>query len=268
MNAIHEIIQEVALVGLSQAKFFEHAAFYGGTALRILYGLDRFSEDLDFSLLKSNSDFDLNPYLNSVQEELQGFGVKVKIEHKIKHPPTQILSAFLKTNTLETFLLIDLPAEERKHIALNEQLKIKFEIDIDPPPNFDTEVKFLLSPLPCSVRTFTLPNLFAGKMHALLCRKWKVRIKGRDWYDFVWYITNQVPIHLSHLEARMKQSKDLKETDKLSRDLFQQLLQEKILQLPIDMAKQDILPFLRDKRKIDVWSKDFFLSLIPKIQYF
>ncbi len=267
VNAIHEIIQEIALVGLSRAKFFEHASFYGGTALRILYGLDRFSEDLDFSLLKPEANFNLHPYLRSIEEELQAFGIRVKIEQKIKHPPSQILSAFLKTNTLETFFLVDLPEQERQKIHLNEQLKIKFEVDVDPPPNFDTEVKFLLSPIPHSVRSFTLPNLFAGKMHALLFREWKIRIKGRDWYDFVWFVSNKTPIYLPHLEARMRQSKNWNRSDSLTQKIFENLLVEKIDKLSIEMAKNDILPFLRDKRRIEVWSREFFLSLIPQILY-
>jgi predicted nucleotidyltransferase component of viral defense system len=266
VNAIHEIIQEIALVGLSRANFFEKAAFYGGTALRILYGLDRFSEDLDFSLLTPDPHFKLHSYLLSVEEELKGFGLRVKIEHKLKHP-SQIVSAFLKTNTLETFFHIDLPEQERKKIALQEQLKIKFEVDTDPPPDFDTEVKFLLSPIPSSIRSFSLPDLFAGKMHALLFREWKVRIKGRDWYDFVWFVSNRIPLHLAHLEARMRQAKNWTNPAPLTPEAFRQLLEDKIRSLSIEMAKSDILPFLRDKRKIDIWSQDFFLSLIPQISY-
>ncbi len=267
VNAIHEIIQEIALVGLSRAKFFECAAFYGGTALRILYGLDRFSEDLDFSLLSPIPHFDLTPYLRSVEEELRGFGVHVTVEQKIKHPPSQILSAFLKTSTLETFLLIDLSEQDRPKVALSEQLKIKFEIDVDPPSDFETEMKFLLSPIPHAVRTFTLPNLFAGKMHALLCRAWKVRVKGRDWYDLVWFIANGVPLHLGHLEARMRQSKHWEGVGPLTIKAFQQQLQEKIVSLQIDAAKSDILPFLRESRNVEIWSPQFFADLVARIVY-
>ena len=265
INAVHEIIQEIALVGLSRAKFFEHAAFYGGTALRILYGLDRFSEDLDFSLLQPQSDFSLHSYLSGVQEELKGFGVNGTIEHKTKAHPSSILSAFLKANTMETFLLIDLPEQERRKITHNQKFKIKFEIDTDPPPAFETEVKFLLRPIPFSVKSFTLPNLFAGKMHALLFRKWEIRVKGRDWYDFVWFVSNQVPLHLAHLEMRMRQTNQWKE--RLTPEIFRSLLEDKINHLPIDLAKEDVVPFLRDRKKIDVWSKEFFLSLVSRVSF-
>lgn len=265
VNAIHEVIQEIALIGLSRGKFFDVAAFYGGTALRILYGLDRFSEDLDFSLLAPDENFILDPYFPYLEEEFKGFGINVKIEKKIKHPPSQILSAFLKTNTLETFFLINLPEKEQKKVASQEQLKIKFEIDIDPPLDFETEYKFLLNPVPHSVRSYTLPNLFAGKMCALLFREWKVRVKGRDWYDFIWFVAKGIPLNLTHLETRMRQSEYWTSPDALTAEVFIDLLVKKIDQVSIDMAKSDILAFVKDPRKVDVWSKEFFLSLVPKI---
>jgi len=254
-------------VGLSRAKFFEHAAFYDGTALRILYNLDRFSEDLDFSLLKPQPDFNINSYLVSVQDELKAFGINVAIEQKIKSRTSPIFSAFLKANTMEISLLIDLPEQERRKIAHNEQLKIKFEIDSDPPPRFETEVKFLLTPIPFSIRSFTLPSLFAGKMHALLFREWKVRVKGRDWYDFVWFVSNRVLLNLDHLEMRMRQTKDWSGSEKLNPDILRGLLENKIKNLPIAAAKGDIRPFIKDNRAIEVWSVEFFLSLIPKIEF-
>ncbi|MCE5318875.1 MAG: nucleotidyl transferase AbiEii/AbiGii toxin family protein [Parachlamydia sp.] len=265
VNAIHEIIQEITLAGLSRANFFEHAAFYGGTSLRILYGLDRFSEDLDFSLLRPQPDFDLRPYLIKAQEELRAFGVDVSIEQKIKAQPSPIFSAFLKANTIELSMLIDLPERERKKISPTEQLRIKVEVDSDPPPGFQTEVKFLLSPIPFSVRSLTLPNLFAGKMHALLFRQWKVRVKGRDWYDFVWFVSRQTRLNLSHLEMRMRQTKHWTGPERLTPDTLYSLLQTKIQHLSIEAAKNDILPFIRNRRAVEVWSRDFFLSLVPKI---
>jgi hypothetical protein len=267
LNKVHEIIQEIALVGLSRARFFDKAAFYGGTALRIFYGLDRFSEDLDFSLITPNVHFALFPFLKKIEEELESFGLIVKVEEKIKHSSSAIVSAFLKTTSLETLLHIDLPLEEKKKIALREQIKVKIEIDTDPPSHFSTEVKFLLSPLPCAVRTFTLPSLFAGKMHALLFRPWKVRVKGRDWYDFVWFVAQNVPLDLKHLQTRMRQSQDLKSKASLSIEDFKKILIQKIETLSIEMAKKDIFPFLVDKRKIEIWSKEFFLSLVSKISF-
>ncbi len=254
-------------MGLWRAKFFEHAAFYGGTSLRILYGLDRFSEALDFSLLKPDPSFDLLPFLKAIEEELEISGLKVTIEHKIKHPEESIRSAFLKAGTLETFIRIGLDEPLKRHTQSNEVIKIKLEIDIDPPPGFSTEIRYLTRPVPFSVRTYSPEDLFAGKMHAALCRPYKVRVKGRDWYDFIWYITKEFRLHLAHLEVRMRQSGHYSSEKPLTKKVFLNLLEEKILGLNVHAAKEDIRRFIRDPREIDGWSTEFFLSLLPKIQF-
>ena len=265
-NAIHEIMQEIALLGLWRAKFFDHAAFYGGTSLRILYGLNRFSEDLDFSLLQPDPSFKLLPFLKAIAEEMEISGLQVNIEHKIKQPEGSIRSAFLKTGTLETFLKIGLDKSLQKHTQSNEEIKIKLEIDIDPPAGFSTEIKYLLTPLPFSVRTYIPEDLFAGKMHALLCRPYKVRVKGRDWYDFLWYMAKGFALNLSHLEIRMRQSGHYTSNKPLTKEIFLSLLEEKIRGLNIESAKEDIRKFIQDQRELEGWSTDLFLSVLPKIQ--
>ena len=262
-KAIQEIMQEIALMGLWRANFFEHAAFYGGTSLRILYGLNRFSEDLDFSLLKPNPAFDLLPYLKAIEEELEISGLVVKVDHKIKHPEESIRSAFLKTGTLETFIRIGLSESLKRHTQSNEIIKIKLEIDIDPPSGFSTEIKYLAKPVPFPVRTYIPEDLFAGKMHAILCRPYKVRVKGRDWFDFIWYIGKKFPLHLAHLESRMRQSGHYVRKQPLKQEILIELMKEKIENLDVDAAKEDIRRFLRSPREIDGWSKDFFVNLLP-----
>jgi predicted nucleotidyltransferase component of viral defense system len=266
-NAIQEIMQEITLMGLWRAKFFEHAAFYGGTSLRILYGLNRFSEDLDFSLLKPDPSFNLLPYLKAIEEELEISGLKVTVEHKVKHPEESIRSAFLKTGTLETFIRIGLDESLKRHTQSNEIIKIKLEIDIDPPAGFATEVKYLIKPVPFSVRTYAPEDLFAGKMHALLCRPYKIRVKGRDWYDFIWYVTKGFHLHLAHLEARMRQSGHYSSEKHLTKEIFLDLLEKKILGLNLNGAKEDIKRFIQNPREIDGWSIDFFKSLLPQIHF-
>lgn len=266
-RAIHEIIQEIALLGLWRSKFFEHAAFYGGTALRILYGLDRFSEDLDFSLLKLNRDFNLLPFLKSIEEELEISGLPIDMKYKNNRPNDTIQSAFLKTGTLETFIRIGLDESLRKYIQSNEVIKIKLEIDIDPPPHFATEVRYLLKPIPFSVRSYIPEDLFAGKMHALLCRPYKVRVKGRDWYDFVWYITKNIPLHLAHLESRLRQSGHYSNKTALTQTNLLDLMKEKIMGLNVTAAKEDIRRFIRDPKALDVWSQDFFLNLLSRLRF-
>ena len=187
LQALREILQEIALLGLWRSKFFDKAAFYGGTALRILYGLDRFSEDMDFSLLSPMDDFELSAYTTALQKELAAFGFDVRIDQRDKSAESAIQSAFLKANTLTQLLVIESSEDLLKTVHRGQILKIKLEIDTDPPPEFETHTRYLLQPIPFAVRTYTLPDLFAGKMHAILCRRWKNRVKGRDWYDLVWY---------------------------------------------------------------------------------
>lgn len=266
-NAIHEIMQEIALLGLWRAKFFEHAAFYGGTSLRILYGLNRFSEDLDFSLLKPDPSFDLLPYLKEVAEELEISGLKVKVEQRIKHPENPIVSAFLKTGTLETFIRIGLDESLKRFTHSDEMIKIKLEVDIDPPLGFATEVRYLAKPIPFSIRSYVPEDLFAGKMHAVLCRAYKVRVKGRDWYDFIWYINKGIPLNLGHLQSRLRQSGNYSSKELLSKSVFLDLLEQKIRSVNFEAAKEDIRRFIRDRREIDGWSAEFFLSLLPQIRF-
>ena len=265
LNALKEIIQEIALLGLWRGKFFEHAAFYGGTALRILYGLDRFSDDLDFSLLESKPDFKLERYLPFVVTELESFGFSVSMKQKEKTFDTKIDSAFLKANTREHLLRVganDKIAKGHKE----EMLTVKFEVDTDPPLGFTTETQFLLEPSSFSVRTLVPEDLFAGKMHALLCRQWKKRIvKGRDWYDFVWYIKKNIPLNLIHLEQRMRQAGNFSGERLTERVLFD-FLREKIDGLNIDAARNDVNVFLKSPHLTEVWSKEFFLSLVSKMK--
>ena len=195
--ALREIMQEVALAGLQRSGFFEKAAFYGGTALRLFHGLDRFSEDLDFSLLEVNPKFSLQPYFEGMVTEFNAIGMQVSIKEKTKAVASSIDSAFLKTETVWKSLVLEgiIP---QAGISVSPGLKIKLEVDRKPPLGFETEEKLLLRPFSFYVKCFALPDLFAGKMHALLFRKWKQRVKGRDWYDLEWYIRKGVPLHLPH----------------------------------------------------------------------
>lgn len=266
VHALREILQEIALLGLWRSKFFEKAAFYGGTALRTLYGLDRFSEDLDFSLLEPMADFELKRYSDALEKELVAFGFEVSVEVKNKTAETAVQSAFLKGNTANQLLVIQAGEEIVRQIPAGQIVRIKLEIDTDPPRGFATENKYLLQPIPFSVRSYTLPNLFAGKMHALLCRRWKDRVKGRDWYDLVWYCTHHPEIHLSHLEERMRQSGHWDAEGPLDVVSFDDLLLEVIANLDVDQAREEVLPFVREPASLDIWSRDFFTEVMKRVQ--
>lgn len=266
INAFKEIIQEIALLGLWRSKFYEHAAFYGGTALRILYGLDRFSEDLDFSLLKPNKNFSLEKYNQAIEDELRGFGFDVTITLKIKSLDNNIQSAFIKADTAKQLILIETPSQLVKKIHHLPQIKIKMEVDINPPQGFFTEAKYLLLPFPFSVNTYQQPDLFAGKLHAILCRQWQNRVKGRDWYDFVWYISHQTPVRLNHLQERLRQSGHWPNDQDLALHDVKTKLLERIKTLDIQSARHDIQPFIRNHDSIAIWSSDFFENLTHRLQ--
>lgn len=266
-NALKEIIQEIALLGLWRAKFFEHAAFYGGTALRILYGMNRFSEDLDFSLLSKQPNFNLSPYLAAVEAELTAMGFSVSVEKRSKSIETAIESAFIKAGTKEHLIKISVPGAMSSRIQSNRLMNVKLEIDTDPPGGFNTEVRTLLQPIPFSVSTFQAPDLFAGKIHAILQRNWKSRVKGRDYYDFVWYIANDIPVHLTHLEQRLIQSGGWTSGKPLNQTELLNLLKTQFGQVDFESAKRDVMPFLRDPDATSLWSVEFFESLLDRLKF-
>ena len=261
-NALKEILQEIALLGLFRANFFDVAAFYGGTALRIFYGLDRFSEDIDFSLIKKTENFDITPYCDFIRDEMAAFGFEAEVTKKVKAVDSNIESAFIKTDTLINLLKIEAITPPVPGIGKNELIKIKLEIDINPPAGADYEVKYLLSPIPFHVRLYSAPSLFAGKIHAILCRDWKSgRVKGRDLYDFVWYLSRSIPVNMYHLEERLKQTGHLKKDDKLTPQVTKQLLEDKFSSLNFEQAKMDVIPFIKDPRALNLWTHDFFISI-------
>jgi predicted nucleotidyltransferase component of viral defense system len=263
-HAIREVVQEIALLGFWRSGFFEQAAFYGGTALRIFHGLNRFSEDLDFSLISEQSSFRLEPALSSVKTELAAWGLSFEAEPKSSGERTGIESAFLKGNTRINLLNIGIPKELNRHVQHNQKITIKLELDTTPPPLAATEIKTHLLPTPFQVRLYDLPSLFAGKLHALLFRDWKSRVKGRDFYDFVWYVGRNVPVNLQHLEARISHSGN-QQTEKLDLAGLQTLLKKRIERVDIAAAAEEVRPFLRDTRELDLWSKGLFMDLTSKL---
>lgn len=253
-HAVREVMQEIALAGLQRGGFFAKAAFYGGTCLRIFHGLPRFSEDLDFSLLAPDPEFSLEPYFDAMRGEFAAFGFEVEIAAHEKSVESAVVSAFIKQGTSIHDVLV----------RGQRILKIKFEVDTDPPPGFATEERLLVQPYSFYAKCYALPDLFAGKMHALLFRKWKNRVKGRDWFDFEWYVRNAVPLHLAHLEQRARQSGDW-DGGVLDEAGFRHLLQHRIETLGIDQARADVRPFLRDARALDIWSARYFHDLAAKV---
>lgn len=264
-NALKEIIQEITLTGLARTKFFDKAAFYGGTALRIFHGLPRFSEDLDFTLLKENLDFKLKPFFSGITQTLQSFGFEVAIEEVTKAQTRKVESAFLKANTRMHLLKIDATGTLSRKVQSNKIMTIKFEVDVQAPLGFETEVLTLFPPLTASVSVLKPSSLFAGKMHAILFRDWKGRVKGRDYYDLLWYLGRRIPLKLGYLEQKMKDGGKIPSHTQLSREEVIKRFEDRIAAIDWEKAKKDVMPFLRDPLEVQPWSTDFFHAAIPHL---
>jgi len=265
LSALREIMQEITLAALSRTDFFEKTAFYGGTALRIFYGLDRYSEDLDFSLLNPNSNFSIEPYFKAIVAEFKSLGLTVSIMEKKKTKQTAVESAFLKAETIWQEIVLEDIIQEIG-VRSNKTLKIKIEVDRQPPINFKTEGKLLLRPFSFYVKCFTKSSLFSGKMHALLFRKWKNRVKGRDWYDLEWYIKNGIPLDVNHFLARAKDTNDWQE-DSISPEQIIELLDKKIESVSFNSIKDDVGKFIKNNDALRIWSPEYFKDIIEKIKF-
>ena len=252
-NAIFEVNQQIILAGLYNGGFFDVAAFYGGTCLRIFYGLQRFSEDMDFSLLLPDKEFDFTKYFKPIIDEFAIVGRQVEIKKKDKKSFGKVDSAFLKDNTD----VYDVTFNTEKSI------KIKIEVDTQPPLKFGTEQKLLMLPHSFMTRCFVLPDLFAGKMHALVYRGWKNRVKGRDWYDLEWYVRHNVPLDFGHLTERIFQF----DNEIVTKDVFINQLKEKLSTANINQVKDDVIPFVKNVKELDIWSNDYFVQLADMIRF-
>jgi predicted nucleotidyltransferase component of viral defense system len=265
-NALKEIVQEIVLLGLQRAKFFEKAAFYGGTALRIIYGLPRFSEDLDFTLYKPDPAFRLDPYFSAMETELNAFGFEVSVERVDKKIATTTESAFVKANTKIHFLKIKSLAKFAAQTQSNEKLQIKFEVDIDPAVIFQSESKFLFQPVGFSIVCLREPDLFAGKLHAFLYRKWKNRIKGRDYYDYAWHLSNKTPLRFDYFLEKAIQSGHLKAGEISNLKDLKTLISKHLKNTDFEKAKTDVEPFIKNQNELEAWGLNYFLAVTDRLE--
>ena len=265
-NAVKEIMQEIVLCGLSRAGFFKKAAFYGGTALRIFYGLDRFSEDLDFSLILPDDSFAISEYFPVLRKEVAAYGINVEITEKEKTADSAIRSAFLKGKTKEQMLLFYASEEAVKEIAGSEIIKIKFEVDTEPPVGATFEHKYRLLPSPYEVNLYDMSSLFAGKAHAVICRTWKNRVKGRDLYDYVFYLSRGATLNIGHLKARLVQSGAWNESEDFTVANAKELLCGRFDAIDYAQAKADVRPFIKDPASLELWSAEFFKQITDNIR--
>lgn len=259
LNAFKEIVQEITLSALSRAEFFKHAAFQGGTSLRIVHGLNRFSEDLDFVLFEKNPEFKWSHFFHEIELEFNAYGFQLEVKDRSK-ADSAVKKAFLKENSFgKIFKLI----YERTRFDV-QVVNIKLEIDTNPPKGSSYETKVIRFPEPFSIVIQDLPSLFAGKIHALLCREYT---KGRDWYDFIWYMSRNIQSNLLNLQnALIQQGPWAGKELIIDSKWVNQKLREKIEAIDWEVAKKDVLPFLRPRqlRSLDLWNRDFFLEFLEK----
>lgn len=265
INALKEIIQEIVLSGLSRGNFFNEAAFYGGTALRIFYNLDRFSEDLDFALLEPNKDFDISKYFNYIEKELKAYGINLNITTKEKSFDSNITSAFLKDDTLELILKFFPSEEEHKYNQILKNLKIKLEVDINPPLGATYEDKYKLLPSPHQIKLYDKESLLAGKIHAILCRGWSDRVKGRDLYDYIFFLASDTKVNLELLKNKLIESNYIKENDEFDINELKKILISKFEKIDYTKAIEDVKPFIKNIDNLNLWSKEFFIEITNKL---
>lgn len=265
INALKEIIQEIVLSGLSRGNFFNEAAFYGGTALRIFYNLDRFSEDLDFALLESNKDFDISKYFNYIEKELKAYGINLNISTKEKSFDSNITSAFLKGDTLELILRFFPSDEEHKYDHILKNLKIKLEVDINPSMGATYEDKYKLLPSPHQIKLYDKESLLAGKIHAILCRGWNNRVKGRDLYDYIFFLASDTKVNIELLKNKLIESNYINEKDEFDINKLKKILINKFEKIDYSKAIEDVKPFIKNIDNLNLWSKEFFIEITNKL---
>lgn len=252
-QALKEILQELVLYALSNAGFFDQAAFHGGTALRILHQLPRFSEDLDFVLNEANKDFNWRYFFDKIMFACEKFGVEPEVVDKSKAGQS-VQKMFLKDNSIGKLLNLQF------HHNPKQKFRIKLEIDINPPKHFDKEVQFLDFPTDFSVVSQDLASSFSGKLHALLCRAY---LKGRDWFDFLWYLKRGIKPNLKHLKSTLIQQGPWAE-QKLEIDMLwlEDELKKKIRSIDWNKASDDVRPFLGnlESKSLSLWSEEFFVE--------
>lgn len=266
INALKEIIQEIVLSGLSRGGFFDEVAFYGGTALRIFYKLDRFSEDLDFALVSPNKKFDLSKYFNCIEKELKAYGLNLEINSKQKSFDSNIASAFLKGDTLEHILKFFPNEVNHKYDSILKDIKIKFEVDINPPSGAKYEEQFKLLPSPHQVKVYNRESLLAGKIHAILCRGWKTRTKGRDLYDYIFFLANETKVNIDLIKNKLIESNYIGSDSELDINMLKKILIDKFEEINYTEAKEDVIPFIKNVDSLNFWNKDFFISITEKLE--
>lgn len=262
---LREMMQSIVLIGLSKGGFFSQASFYGGTALRIFYGLNRYSEDLDFTLNEKNENFSLEPYFPFIKNVGISYGLDFEIVSKPKKIKTPVESAFAKINTYETFIHLKMNQDLTNILHKDEVMRIKFEVDCNPSLGFNIESKWIDLPEFAPIAALDESSLFAGKIHAILCRNYKNNVKGRDYYDFLFYVQRRTKPNMVYLKNKLIESKRLSPNDPFDMIILKELLKERFLVTDYEQVKTDVVRFLFTNEDLSFYSADFFIAMLDKI---
>jgi predicted nucleotidyltransferase component of viral defense system len=260
-HAIREITQEVALAALGRTDFFKDAVFQGGTCLRVFYGLNRFSEDMDFILRQTNREFALQPHLQALSDELKAYGYEIEIVDRTR-AEVVVGKAFIKDDSLGKLLQLQYAGRS----GPLRKIRVKFEVDTNPPQGSGMEVKYVDFPFVSSVTVQDKPSLFAGKLHALLCREY---VKGRDWYDFLWYTSQHAGINYEFLSSALRQQGPWRDKDiEVGLEWCLENLRAKINSVDWAVAREDVRRFVRvrEQPSVELWTRELFLSQLEKIK--
>ena len=263
---LREIVQSIVLVGLSRTAFFKKASFYGGTALRIFYDLNRYSEDLDFTLNNVDKNFSIAPFIESIKNVALSYGLELEISIKQKQINTPVESAFAKINTYQTFINLKMNSELTKLLHKDEVIKVKFEIDCEPALGFTTENKWIDMPEFAPVIVLDEASLFAGKLHAILCRNYKNTVKGRDYYDFLFYVRRGISPNLNYLRNKLINTGKINEKDTFNIEVLKEMLIKRFEQVDFGQVKNDTERFIINNEDLSTYSRDLFVQMAKKIK--
>ena len=259
-NALAEMMQHYLLASLSRARFFSRALFHGGTCLRILYGLNRFSEDLDFVLKAPNPGFDWAPYAERIRKDCAAEGIHLEVQGR-GQKRSVVRKLFLKTDSIGQVLELELPYERQAA----RKIRIKLEIDTHPPAGATFETRYVTFPMTAAVTCMDLASGFGSKCHALLCREY---VKGRDWYDFLWYASRKVRPNLELLaHALAQQGPWAKRQVQVTPAWFLETMRSRIMEMNWRAAAQDVARFVvsREQAGLRAWSAPLFLQQLEAL---
>lgn len=258
-----EIMQKIILNGLSRGQFFKKAAFHGGTALRILHGINRYSEDLDFTLFENNPDFKLERYLTYAESEIRSYGVTVstKVRDKVVG---NIRTGDVRANCREMAFEVGFPNGLVESLHRDEVIRVKIDVNTSPPEGARYVKYAMREPLNYYLCAMDLPSMFAGKISAVLGRGWVNRVKGRDLYDYLWYTKKGVPINMDYLRSNLVSQGVIQQEDEFTLETLRQLLSDKFEVIKYESALEDIWEYVIEKPPAG-WRPEMFRDTLCQL---